>query len=903
MLGLTVLPNAMWLVAGGAGLAALLVWAWIGSLRRQVRTQMEKVQREKKLLATLVDQLPDNVFAKDTSGRYFLSNRAHAEFHGAPSRDHFLGKTGADLLPPEVARRYAKSDQNIFDGKIDSFQDDELSTNKDGDRRWIATTKVPLKDEAGKIIGLVGLSRDMTERRQVELRLAAFSSLGHRMSSARTIREAALTMVDVADILMPWDACSCDLYLRTEDLLSNVLSMDVIEGQRVDCSSPGERQVPPPLTRRAIEQGGFLLSADPAEGTRPRGVPFGDTRRRSASLLFVPISCGDEVIGVLTVQSYTPKAYKKHHLETLQALADLCGGALNRILTEEVLGQAQSQLRHVLSQSPAVIYTLKLDEEGFVPSWISENVTRLLGFDSREACQVNWWSAHIHPEDREAAMGGWAEIATKDFISVEYRFQHKNGHDMWLRDEQRLVRDANGEPVEIVGAWSDITDYKRAEAELAYERDLLRTLLDNVPDSIYFKDQESRFVRVSKSKVESAHNLALTRHKLLAREGTAGELPAELKSAEAFAEALNGKTDFDIYDVERARPAYEDEQQIIQTGKPVIDKMERTVCPDGSVIWSLTTKMPWRDKTGRIIGTFGLSRDITPIKQAEAELERMHKRLVETSREAGMAEVATSVLHNVGNVLNSVNVSATLMSEQVKRSKLGNLGRAAQLMRDHAADLGEFLMHDARGRQLSPYLEQLAGHLTEEQAALLEELESLRKNIEHIKNIVAMQQSYAKVAGVAETVLVTDLVEDALRMNEGALVRHNVQLCRDYEPALPPITVEKHKVLQILVNLIRNAKYACDESERPDKLLTLRVRRIEEGVRVLVIDNGVGIPRENLERIFNLGFTTRKDGHGFGLHSGALAAREIGGSLMAHSDGPGQGATFTLELPLKPNNR
>jgi signal transduction histidine kinase len=128
------------------------------------------------------------------------------------------------------------------------------------------------------------------------------------------------------------------------------------------------------------------------------------------------------------------------------------------------------------------------------------------------------------------------------------------------------------------------------------------------------------------------------------------------------------------------------------------------------------------------------------------------------------------------------------------------------------------------------------------------------------------------------------------------LSRHEVEVVREFE-SVPTLNVEKHKILQILVNLLRNAKYACHDSERADKRLTVRVANGEGRIRISVIDNGVGIPPENLTRIFNHGFTTRKDGHGFGLHSSALAAKEMGGSLTVRSDGVGQGATFTLELP------
>jgi C4-dicarboxylate-specific signal transduction histidine kinase len=293
-----------------------------------------------------------------------------------------------------------------------------------------------------------------------------------------------------------------------------------------------------------------------------------------------------------------------------------------------------------------------------------------------------------------------------------------------------------------------------------------------------------------------------------------------------------------------------------------------------------------------------LEAEISERKRMETEIEKSHQELLIASRQAGMAEVATSVLHNVGNVLNSVNVSAGVVAEKIRRSKVKNITRASEMMKEHATDLVDFLQNDLKGRQLPQYLGRLAEHLNIEQESILGELESLRKNVEHIKGIVGMQQNYAKVFGSAEAVNPTELVEDALRMNNGALVRHEVRVIRDYEKDLPEIVADKHKLLQILVNLICNAKNACDESVQAEKVLTIRVAHPRGRIQISVSDNGVGIAQENLTKIFNHGFTTRKDGHGFGLHSGALAAKEMGGALVAQSDGLGKGARFTVELPV-----
>ncbi|MEH6352293.1 sensor histidine kinase [Pseudomonas sp. 3JA] len=280
------------------------------------------------------------------------------------------------------------------------------------------------------------------------------------------------------------------------------------------------------------------------------------------------------------------------------------------------------------------------------------------------------------------------------------------------------------------------------------------------------------------------------------------------------------------------------------------------------------------------------------------ELREAQAELVTTARRAGMAEIATNVLHNVGNVLNSVNVSAQVLYEKVHTSKGPGVAKVVQLMKEHPDDLGDFISSDPKGRALPDYLDKLADALAVEQQGMIAELAQLTRRIDHIKEIVATQQSYAGNASVLEPGSLRELVEDVVRICDVSLARHHITLIKEFSD-IPQMPLDKHRVLQILVNLINNAKQALDAGVNRPPQIILRLKVVDDGrVRVEVQDNGEGIAQDNLARVFEHGFTTRVDGHGFGLHSCILAAHEMGGDLTAQSAGPGQGALFILELPL-----
>jgi len=294
-----------------------------------------------------------------------------------------------------------------------------------------------------------------------------------------------------------------------------------------------------------------------------------------------------------------------------------------------------------------------------------------------------------------------------------------------------------------------------------------------------------------------------------------------------------------------------------------------------------------------------LREQIVAKDNALAELAEAQKRLIELSRISGMAEVATGVLHNVGNVLNSVNVSATIVADHLRQLRISQIGELAGVLEDHKGALSDFLTNDPRGQRVLPYMSNLSRHLEKERNLLGEEVSNLVQHVGHIKGIVAMQQTYARSSGVFEKLALTDILDDALEITRLGMERHHIELRIESEE-LPLITTDRHKVLQILLNLIRNAKDAVKASSNPDRQITISMVRVgEERVAIRVADNGVGIPQANLVRIFSHGFTTKQDGHGFGLHSGALAAKQLGGSLTVESEGENAGSIFTLEIPIK----
>lgn len=291
------------------------------------------------------------------------------------------------------------------------------------------------------------------------------------------------------------------------------------------------------------------------------------------------------------------------------------------------------------------------------------------------------------------------------------------------------------------------------------------------------------------------------------------------------------------------------------------------------------------------------------------EIDRMVDRLADSrgqlldiAHRSGKAQIAIDVLHNIGNVLNRVTVATDVLSQRLRTSEVNAVAQAAKLMQSHAQDIGTFMSSDDRGRRLPAFLDKLAAHLASEQQDMLTEVSALNQAVEHIRAVLQRQQAVTSGRPLMEWMRPRKLIEESLSLSCDSLTRHgvNVNVECDVEQE---VELDKHRVMQVLVNLISNAKHSLNSRPSGSRELVVSAAIARdadnEWLQLAVTDNGVGVAPGDIERLFRMGYSTRPDGQGIGLHSSANLAIEMGGSLFADSEGLGKGARFTLRIPLK----
>lgn len=427
---------------------------------------------------------------------------------------------------------------------------------------------------------------------------------------------------------------------------------------------------------------------------------------------------------------------------------------------------------------------------------------------------------------------------------------------------------------------------ERSRRETLAARYQLQELIEHSPAAIYVKDREGRY-RIINSRFEAAYGIAR--------------------------EEILGRTDRELLPSGQAQRLMENDQRVLASG--ITSQFEESLFVQGVVRTYISVKFPLRGEDGDIHSVCGISTDITDRKRAEEALQQANeqleqrvserttqlhsaqKELLDRARHAGMAEIASSILHNLGNALTGITVSSALLRERVQGLPIGSLERLSTLMDRPPEALGAFLAHDEKGRHVPEFLKKLGARFAEERQLLLEECAAMASKVERANSVIAAQQTYARNRiTLRETLRLSELAEDALRL-AGISEGFDEVIHREYGQEEPGL-YERHVIMQILVNLIANAKNAVRERvQGPPARITLTVHQDEQRTSVTVSDNGIGFDERVKARLFTYGFTTRPKGHGFGLHSAALSAQSLGGHIEAHSDGPGTGARFELILP------
>ncbi len=516
-----------------------------------------------------------------------------------------------------------------------------------------------------------------------------------------------------------------------------------------------------------------------------------------------------EVLGALAVHDTSDLELSAEQQGLLLQLARQCAASAMlhaRIAELELLHRAPASDAlpyELLDSAPAALYYVDASR-GF--DYCNAEYRRIFGLRSDQ--RPNEWGQGVHPEDLDRIKQGWADYVSRPRpMAFEYRTRPQGDAQRFYSEH---VQPLGGEG--YIGTISDVTDLVAARSELHKQSTLLEAVISDLPVGLLACDVSGNITHCNRA--------AAALH---------GIRPDELDSPASPSLAA------DTYLMDGVTALAEKERPLARALRgETVSNLELTVIPrEASPRTTLSSARRLLGPEGQVLGAVAVIQDTTERKAREMELERVHKELVTASREAGMAEVATNVLHNVGNILNSVNISASLVAERLRQSKAAGVSRLAAMLVEQGDRAGAFITEDARGKRVPEYLAALGTQLLADQRAALEELALLRDNLEHIKDTVNMQQSYAKLCGVTETIEVAELVEDSLRLNAGAFARHGVALCREFAE-VPSIQVDKHKVLQILVNLVRNAKYACDDSGRSDKLITLKIAPLKGGVSITV---------------------------------------------------------------------
>jgi len=545
------------------------------------------------LLSSLLDNIPDHIYFKDRKSRFIQASKSVAEQFGVKSVVDLIGKTDFDYFTREHAELAYRDEQEIMktgkpiEGKL------EKETHPDGRITWVSTTKMPRYDEKGNIIGILGTSRDVTEKIKLEEKLKErLDKLGEEVVFKSNLLTSLLD--NIPDLIYFKDRKSRFVELSKSKANQAGLPKEEVIGKTDFDYFTKEHAEQAYGDEQKIIKTGKPIAGKVEKETHPDG--------RTTWVSTTKIPRYDEkgnIIGTLGISRDVTEKIKLE--EKLKERLDRLG--------EEVVLKS-NLLTSLLDNIPDPIYFKDRNSR-----FIIVNKAKAMKAGKDEKFFIGKTDFDFFPKDQAKEMlKDEKQILEKGkkIIEKEQKVTRTGGKEEWTLATKVPRYDEKGNIIGTLGISRDITEKKTLEEklkervaelgeEVIFKSNLLTALLNNTPDHIYFKDKKSRFTAVSKSLAEWL--------------GTGSP------------EDMIGKTDFDYFTKEHAEPAYKDEQNVMKTGKPIEGKAEKETYPDGRTNWVSTTKIPRYDEKGNAIGTLGISRDITDRLLAEKKLEETANKL------------------------------------------------------------------------------------------------------------------------------------------------------------------------------------------------------------------------------------------------------------------------------------
>ncbi len=527
----------------------------------------------------------------------------------------------------------------------------------------------------------------------------------------------------------------------------------------------------------------------------------------------------------------------------------------------------------MLRFSPTVIYSLKPAAPARC-TFASENFKAIFGHQAKELVgDPDFWQRHLHPDDALKMADRFEKLLKSGHQCVEYRFLHKDGSYRWIYDSARVIHDPLGAEPEVIGSLTDISGHKRDEEALAHDRDLLQSLMDNLPDYIYFKDVSSRFIRINRAHAQHFN----------------------LRNPE---EAI-GKSDADYFTPLEARQKLTDEQVLMATGKPVLGLIEKVEKADG-VHWFSSTKVPIYGADGKVTGLVGISRDITAEKQAELERQTIELQLRQSQKLESIGQLAAGIAHEINTPTQYVGDNTRFLQDSFKQLEPLLKSHAELVRAAKAGSLTPDLLARAEETLRDCDLDYLFAQIP---AAINETLEGIGR----VTKIVRAMKEFSHPGGKEKTAAdINKAIESTATVarNEWKYV---AELKLDLAPDLPFIPCYLGEFNQAVLNLIVNASHAIADVVKGQSntrgLITISTRRDGDTVEIRVSDTGTGIPEQVRPHIFEPFFTTKGVGKGSGqglsIVYGSIVKRH-GGAVDFQTE-MGRGTTFILRLPISPN--